>query len=1065
MLSIPPQAVISEDEVVMSHSGFSSSKVWSKSVLKSIRILLFLISALIAGSTASAQVPPGWTSQDIGAPSVAGTTAYSNGTFTVTAGGNDIWGRSDQFRFVHYPMKTTGIFTARLVGFTVPDQWTKVGVMVRESLAPDSKYVFITLTGANGGGLQARKRGGDETDYDSLGAISTPSWIRIVRYGNLFIFGVSSDGQNWRDIRKVELKVAPTCFAGMAVTAHHWNQVTTATFDNVSASGELKPEGIRYGDGLYGEYFNNMTLSGTAAKTRIDRTVGYEWENDTPLTGVNTDQFSVRWTGEVVAPTTGSYVFSTYSDDGIRLWINNVLIINNWTDHAPTEDLAAPMNLVAGQRYQVKIEFYENGGGATAEFCWAINGQQKEIVPQTNLYSLRPITGRGNGTGLRAEYFNNVTQTTPFALVRTDANIDFNFGSGGPGSGLPVDGFAIRWTGLIEAPATELYVFSTTSDDGVRLFINGQLVIDNWTDHTVTTNDSQPIRLLAGQKYDLRLDYYDRSGPAQIRLQWKRFRRNPETIPQTAFAPAQFPSEAPIPPNTALTAAAMDAGRFLTQATFGPTPEDIVYVMNKGYSAWIDEQFAMPLDPVNAALRARRDDGQGVNIDDTLDRYWMKSVNGRDQLRQRVAFALSQIFVVSGRAATLDGETYGIGSYMDTLNRDAFGNYRTLLQDVTLHPAMGRFLDMMGNDKEDLTAGRQANENYAREVLQLFSVGLYKLNQDGTYQLDAQGRPISTYGQDEVRGFARAFTGWNWGGNTTKTDGNWFYPPVRDTWDLPMEAWPTHHSTSSKLLLQGVTLPAGQNAAQDLQGALDNIFNHPNVGPFIARQLIQRLVTSNPSQGYVSRVAGVFNNNGSGVRGDLKAVVKAILLDDEARNPTTAALPNYGKLREPVIRFVHLMRVLYAWSDNDQYRMGKLDSPDNELGQGPYHAPSVFNFYEPDYRPSGSISQAGLFAPEFKLANETGVVGIANFHRDAIFYGVGYGDDRVRLNFGGYVQLASDPTRLVDTLNLTLMNGRMTSSMRTRLITAFPNLGSNNEARVRELVYLISTSKEFVVQR
>jgi uncharacterized protein (DUF1800 family) len=1064
MSIIPPRTV--NDEVVMSYSGFSSSKDRSRSVQVSVRLFMFVMFFMaIGGVTAFAQIPPGWTAQDIGSPSVAGNTTFSNGTFTVTAGGNDIWDVSDQFRFVHYPMRSTGVFTARLVGFTVPDQWTKVGVMFRESLAPNSRYVFIALTGANGGALQVRKRGGDVTDYQSLGAISTPTWIRIVRYGNTFLIGVSPDGQNWTDVRKVELKVAPTCFAGLAVTAHHWNQVTTATFDNVAASGELKNESIRYGDGLYGEYFNNMTLSGTAAKTRVDRTVGYEWGGDTPLTGVNTDQFSVRWTGEILAPTTGNYVFSTYSDDGIRVWVNNALIINNWTDHSPTEDFAPPMTLVGGQRYPVRIEFYENGGGATAGFAWTINGGEKQIIPQVNLYSLRPNSGRNNGTGLRAEYFNNVNQATPFAVVRTDANIDFNFGGGGPGSGLPADGFSIRWTGLVEAPATDLYTFSTTSDDGVRLFINGQAVIDNWTDHTVTTNDSQPVKLVAGQKYDLRLDYYDRTGPAQIRLQWRRSRQTAQTVPQTAFSPSPFPSEAPVPPNTALTATSTDAARFLTQATFGPTPEDIVYVMNKGYSAWIDEQFALPFEPVNSALRARRDDGQGVDLDDTMDRFWMKGVNGRDQLRQRVAFALSQIFVVSGRAAALDGQAYGIGSYMDTLNRDAFGNYRTLLQDVTLHPSMGLFLDMMGNDKEDLTAGRQANENYAREVLQLFSVGVYQLNQDGTIKLDAQNRPIPTYGQDEVRGFARAFTGWNWGGNTTKTNDNWFYPPVRETWDLPMESWPTHHSTSSKLLLQGVTLPANQTAAQDLQGALDNIFNHPNVGPFISRQLIQRLVTSNPSQAYIGRVAAVFNNNGSGVRGDLKAVVKAILLDDEARNATTAAQPNYGKLREPVIRFVHLMRTLYAWSDNDQYRIGKLDSVDNELGQGPFHAPSVFNFYEPDYSPSGAVAQAGLFAPEFKLANETGVVGGANFTRDSIFYGVSYGDNRVRMNFGGYVQLASDPTRLVDTLNLTLMAGKMTSSMRTRLITAFPNLGSNNQQRVRELVYLVSTSKEFVVQR
>ena len=231
------------------------------------------------------------------------------------------------------------------------------------------------------------------------------------------------------------------------------------------------------------------------------------------------------------------------------------------------------------------------------------------------------------------------------------------------------------------------------------------------------------------------------------------------------------------------------------------------------------------------------------------------------------------------------------------LNRNAFGNYRQLLEGVTLHPAMGRYLDHIRNDKEDLTLGRSPNENYAREVLQLFSIGLHKLHPDGTLMLDPNGLPIETYDQNVVKGFAQVFTGWSYG-SFAKTEDNWLWPLLEPSsaqfWRVPMENWPTHHSTSAKQILNGVTLPAGQTAQKDLQDALNNIFNHPNVGPFISRQLIQRLVTSNPSPGYVYRVTQKFNDNGSGVRGDMKAVIKAILLDYEARSPD---MLNQSRLR------------------------------------------------------------------------------------------------------------------------------------------------------------------------
>src|SRR5581483_6023648 len=333
-----------------------------------------------------------------------------------------------------------------------------------------------------------------------------------------------------------------------------------------------------------------------------------------------------------------------------------------------------------------------------------------------------------------------------------------------------------------------------------------------------------------------------------------------------AFTPPPDPPALPGGPPTA-----RDAARFLAQATFGPKMSEITALQSKGFDAWMNEQFALPVTahvPYLEAVEAAA--GDNFYQTQMMESFWKQSVTGQDQLRQRVSFALIEILVVSFNS-NLDSDQYAIASYVDTLNKDAFGNFRQLLEDVTLHPAMGRYLDHLQNDKEDPATGRNPNENYAREILQLFTIGLYKLHPDGSLMLDANGLPIPTYDQTVVEGFAHVFTGWSYGWFPV-TENNWKWPSVWKNghafWVVPMQLWPDHHSTSTKKLLNGVTLPAGQTAQKDLKDALDNIFNHPNVGPFIARQLIQRLVTSNPSPGYVYRVAQKFNNNGGGVRGD-----------------------------------------------------------------------------------------------------------------------------------------------------------------------------------------------------
>jgi uncharacterized protein (DUF1800 family) len=510
-----------------------------------------------------------------------------------------------------------------------------------------------------------------------------------------------------------------------------------------------------------------------------------------------------------------------------------------------------------------------------------------------------------------------------------------------------------------------------------------------------------------------------------------------------------------------------DAARLLLQASFGPrSVADIDDVAGRTSAAWLEAQFAMPWNAHAGYLAALRSQNIKVEEQHIFEVIWQNMMFADARLRARVALALSEIMVVSNIAP--DQDTDALAGWMDTLYKNAFGNYRTLLRDVTLQPAMGYYLNMLGNDKEDLTSGRMPSENYAREVLQLFSIGLVELNADGTPKRDTTGKTIPTYDQSVVQGFAKVFTGWSFGGNdTTFSDG--FNPP-KQNWMVEMQAWPSHHSTSTKLLLGGVTLPAGQTPERDLNDALDNIANHPNVGPFMSKRLIQFLVTSNPSTGYVSRVVGVWNNNGSGVRGDLKSVVRAILLDDEARSPATAAVAsaNYGKLREPMVRFVHFANAMGAKSKGGRNSIWWLDSPDDALGQTPLLAASVFNFFSPFYSRAGSIAQAGLASPEFQNATDTQVVGSTNFFSRLIRDGgIGFDEaNRVDFDTTSWLADAATTAKLIERINLVLFAGGISANTQTiieKAINAFPANERNN--RVQAALNLAVIAPEFVIQR
>ena len=420
------------------------------------------------------------------------------------------------------------------------------------------------------------------------------------------------------------------------------------------------------------------------------------------------------------------------------------------------------------------------------------------------------------------------------------------------------------------------------------------------------------------------------------------------------------------------------ASRFLSQATLGADYNEIIRTAELGPERWIDEQFDLPPSlhlPFTRELQARA----GERSEELLPRiffrrisWWHQVMLGDDLLRQRVALALSEIFVVSDNVDLLAVIPEGPASFYDVLVRNAFGNYRDLLREVTLHPAMGFYLSHLNNDRSDPATGRFPDENYAREVMQLFSIGLFELNPDGSRNLDARGDPVPTYSNREITEFAKVFTGLGSGA---------FFGQFGNigTLDLaaPMRMYENHHEPGPKRLLNGLVVPAGQTGMQDIEAALDNLFHHPNVGPFIGRRLIQRLVTSNPTPEYLARVAAVFADNGQGVRGDLREVVRTILLDPEARRTPTD--PTFGHLQEPFVRHVKLARTFNASTPSGIFFNGGAFA-DFFVRQHVGSAPSVFNFFLPDHRPNDLPPEADLVAPEFEITTTSTILGMANLN-------------------------------------------------------------------------------------
>ena len=526
-----------------------------------------------------------------------------------------------------------------------------------------------------------------------------------------------------------------------------------------------------------------------------------------------------------------------------------------------------------------------------------------------------------------------------------------------------------------------------------------------------------------------------------------------------------------------------EAARFLAQATFGPTDADIDRLMAIGYSAWIDQQFAAPGSGTHQAFFDAAAAAGDANDKEVVASFWKQALTGQDQLRQRMAYALSQIFVISLADGDVDNHDRAVAAWLDMLARHSFGNFRNLLQDVALSPLMGIYLSHIANQKADPVTGRVPDENFAREVMQLFTIGLVELNPDGTVRKGADGAALETYTPADVSGLAKVFTGWSWacpdfphkncflrGSHNNRSD------PDRAL--KPMVAYPLFHSAEAKAFL-GTTIPAQTSAADSLRVALDRLAAHANVGPFIGRQLIQRFTTSNPSPAYVAAVARAFANNGSGVRGDLKAVLKAVLMHPEARLVNDQS----GKVREPVLRLSAFVRAFGHRSVSGTYDIELTDNPGTALGQAPLHAPSVFNFYRPGYVAPGTQGAArNLVAPEMQIANETSVAGYVNFMRDSIAHGVGFpagaGLSRrdLQADYSAELALATHVPALVERVATRLTYGALGAARRAEVAGAVagitvPAANGRNQAqidkalrsRVHAAILLTVAAPEFVV--
>jgi uncharacterized protein (DUF1800 family) len=755
-----------------------------------------------------------------------------------------------------------------------------------------------------------------------------------------------------------------------------------------------------------------------------------------PLTVTNPNPGSASANPVPLKVGPGQVVLQLQTNSGTDVRVNNQLSFALTVNGTLNTGVTLAVNGVAGGNATVGTAVYSSGG--------AITYTAPAVVPTPSNVVQLTITSVDNPL---VSYTQNISVMNPIPILATATPMSFS-----PG------------------PATIVVT-------GQKFITGAQVLVDG---SPVTTAFNSGTQLTAT---------VDLTVPGNLDLQVL----NPAPGPAASDdLIAQVTGTPPVP-----VVAPSDAARFLDQATFGATDSDIRNVSLNGIPAWLNQQFALPATPqepaveqelivnnpacasgdlkCNAALFVQNSSDEWL----VQNNFWQQSLTAPDELRQRVKYALSQLFVISSDNTTsIQSMPRGEASYYDMLGNDAFGNFRTLLNDVTLSPMMGQFLSMLGNDKGNATT--DPDENYAREVMQLFTIGLWQLNDDGTQQLDAGGNPIPTYSNTDVMGLAAVFTGFSWNvpGNTTDTawsscclyEGAGYGEEL-----LPMTSYPSHHSTVEKDFL-GTTIAAGSDdPSGDLNTALNTIFNHPNLPAFFSRQMIQHLVTSNPSPAYVNRVAQIFKNDGTGVRGNLQAVITAILTDTEARD-TAGATSNvqYGKVREAIIRYTEWARAFTAQSRTGSFNLQSTEDPIYGLGEMWLRSPTVFNWFSPGYIPVGtSIAAAGLVGPEMQMTNVSTVVGYINSMQGAVGSTATGGSD-VFSAYATEMSLAATPDQLLDRINLLLMAGQMSSTLYNQILAAVNSIpiptGDQTAinaallSRVQTAVYLTVASPDFCAQ-
>lgn len=737
------------------------------------------------------------------------------------------------------------------------------------------------------------------------------------------------------------------------------------------------------------------------------------------------DNYGTLVTGFLHTPATGAYRFSVTGDDWAELWLstdenpdNKILICftpratdyYEW-DMYPEYQTSTEIQLVGGQKYYVEIRHKQHGWRDHFAVAW-LRPDEDEMTIIQGAY-LSPTNG---GTNISAPQIS-ITGNAHTTLYVGETYVD-------PG-------------------------FAATDGNGSN--ITNQVVVDNHVDtehagsYSVRYQVINPSTGFAETVVRTVDVITANSAPANY-------------IAPTSATPANVTWTEPAP--AAITAA--EASRFLAQATFGPTKESIAHLQEIGYTAWINEQITLPASLHREQMQAIKpvmdEIGYRQYNHERVATWWTSAITAPDQLRQRFAFALSEVIVLSDKN-TFGDHGQAVANFYDILLRYSFGDYREMMEEVTLNPMMGQYLTMLRSTKE------QPDENYPREIMQLFSIGLNMLNPDGTPILNENDAVIPTYDQRVILELSRAFTGWSYAGSQ---DFNYSHYKATDYFS-PMVPFEEQHDFGSKELMGGFTLPRGLTPTEDLKRSLDHIASHPNVGPFLAIRLIQRLTTSNPSPAYVYRVAKAFDNDGTGKRGNFAAVVKAILLDPEAREPETYADEHFGKLREPIVRLTHLLRSFEATTSSNAPVLGRypITSTTSAFGQAPFQAPSVFNFFLPDYAPPGEIMNAGLVAPEFATTTELTAVDTTNFlhrviDREApLWYRY---SAHIQPNLEHLIANAKDTNAVLDEIELLLMAGSMSTEMRAILKTTIDAM-DDPEARAYNALKLIISSPEFSIQK